>query len=526
MVTHFANLSAALQDAVCGDSRALQQSVPRFVTFSPSAVSFAHDLMQVFQHEHSQRGGAPLRVVLCHDGVAKFMTGDRSDKAASGGVCSVTEFVAQTLVSLSPKMSLQIAKLCPEQGYPPSLELATEESCARLARALSLPGLAPDVVIACGSGSLTDVVKHAVFTIRSSSSSGGAGGPALCPAFWVVPTALTVTAFTSRFAVLGEEGHKVTKPSALADAVLFCGPIVSGAPKVLSAAGAGDLLAGAVSYADWYVASALGLASDYRPEPARLMMPFHNALFSEAQETAPDQHGHAFAQAETLAEALAAAGIAMNLGGSSAPQSGGEHAVSHVLDLLRHLSGRPRTAHGLQVALAAAATAAMHDWLDGVDFVPAGRVVRLEPAEVQELVERTFWLAPFSGSPAEFANVEQRKQWTEAKQAVLDSSCQRFVAAAQAKAEAWQQLYGRIGSLQEAWHEIQTERGRLAVPAARVSAALGRWGLPQCAEELDPPAHVAELRWAVRMSVFFRARFGIQDLVFFLGEDPVLAAAL
>ena len=515
--TDFVRLSQSLHDLGLDPSARLVPAVLRYCTK-------ATELAAVLSALQPESAGARLRIAICYDGVSKLCSGGGTSATMPSPMRTVDDLVAAALGEAFPGALLHHIVLDVSHGYPVPRELATHDAVARLVSALAFPDISgeeglPDVFLACGSGSLVDVVKHAVWTLEQRGWQR--------PALWVVPTALTVTAFTSRYAVLGHDGHKSTVPSALADAVVFCEPIVTGAPADLRAAGVGDLIAGHVSYADWYVASRLGLADDYRPEPAALMMPLHRFLLT-------DQMGDGSASTQTLtqththllAETLAAAGVAMNLGGSSAPQSGGEHAVSHVIDELRHISGRPRHLHGLQVALAALATASMHDWLDNVDFIPAGRVVAMNEDEMAAAVDRLFWLAPFSGSPAEFADPGGRLGWIDAHRAELEASCARFVESAVAKAAVWRDLKGRISHLQKEWPEIQRVRHTLCATSLNLAASMERWHLPLSTEELDPPAHVTELRWALRASVFFRARFGIQDLVFFLGEDPVFAAAL
>jgi glycerol-1-phosphate dehydrogenase [NAD(P)+] len=447
------------------------------------------------------------RVVLCVDGVTKSFSEE-------GCSFVVDDAVMQALGQAMPLAEILCVTLDPGHGYPAPTLLANNASSSRLEE--TLKAMAPHRVVACGSGSLTDVVKHAVHGLRQQGAAID---------FWVLPTALTVTAFTSRFAVLGEEGHKVTRPSALPDAVLFCMPFLSGAPPVLKAAGVGDLLAGHVSYGDWYLGHRLGVSPDYLSEPAELMMPLHSYLLdqdAQGGEKDPGTHG----QLVALAEVLAAAGLAMNLGGSSAPQSGGEHAISHVLDALRHLSDRPRHLHGLQVALAALATSALHDWLDEWDFVPTARLETFDASDLRDIVERLFWLAPFTGTPSEFVDSARRKDWIDERRDTLESFCHSMAHTAELKAAQWRSLKERWPAIQKEWPEIQRERRRLCASAAQMAQSMQRWGLPVCAEDMVPPSHVAEWRWALRMSVFFRPRFGVQDLVFFMGEDPVMAAAL
>ena len=51
----------------------------------------------------------------------------------------------------------------------------------------------------------------------------------------------------------------------------------------------------------------------------------------------------------------------MTLQGSSLPASGGEHLVSHTLDMMSHVDGVPHDLHGRQVGVSTILVAAMYE---------------------------------------------------------------------------------------------------------------------------------------------------------------------
>jgi glycerol-1-phosphate dehydrogenase [NAD(P)+] len=476
-----------------------------------SATEFCARLSAVL--DRVSRASADAQIVLVHDGVSKVCL----EPSLTGAHRDVMEFVqeclGQSLVGYPAlhKRDVVVLELSPKHGFPESRALATQAAAADLAQRLLAIGRDALVVVAIGSGSLVDVTKHAVWIAEQAGAEID---------FSVVPTALTVTAFTSAFAVLGDEGHKVTHASRLPDRTLFVLPVVEGAPKELTRAGVGDLAAGFVSYADWYLASELGLAHDYNPKAGSLMGDLQRSLLPGSVTVDEGQ------SMQELACILAAAGIAMNVGKSSAPQSGGEHATSHVIDLLRHLSGRERWLHGLQVGLTTQFSCSLYDWLRTIEFIPAARVMRFAQDELAEIVERTFWLAPFTGTPMEFVCAAERQAWIDAHRTLLDTELARIQAEAWTKAQGWTGVHARIHAVQERWPQIMADIEKLTISPNEFEQLARRWELPLFAEAMTPPGHVAEVRWALRFSVFFRRRFGIQDLVFWLGEDPVLAAAI
>ena len=59
-------------------------------------------------------------------------------------------------------------------------------------------------------------------------------------------------------------------------------------------------------------------------------------------------------------DALMLTGVAMTMVGTSAPASGGEHLISHSLDMLSSIDGRPHDYHGRQVGIGAILTAELY----------------------------------------------------------------------------------------------------------------------------------------------------------------------
>jgi len=62
-----------------------------------------------------------------------------------------------------------------------------------------------------------------------------------------------------------------------------------------------------------------------------------------------------------LTEGLLYSGISMVIAGTSSPASGGEHLISHALDMQADLAGRPHGYHGSQVGIATLFTAALYE---------------------------------------------------------------------------------------------------------------------------------------------------------------------
>ena len=127
---------------------------------------------------------------------------------------------------------------------------------------------------AIGSGTITDIAKHACHRFELAS---GASVPLLA-----YQTANSVSAYTSNMAPTFVQGVKRTLPSRYPDALVCDLETRRDAPYAMTAAGVGDLLAAAVSFADWYLAYCLGMDATYTPLAETLMGSLGDALLELA----------------------------------------------------------------------------------------------------------------------------------------------------------------------------------------------------------------------------------------------------
>jgi glycerol-1-phosphate dehydrogenase [NAD(P)+] len=242
--------------------------------------------------------------------------------------------------------------------------------CDDVTRAALGAGLpSADVLVAVGSGVVNDLTKWL------------AADHAL--PYAVMATAPSMNGYAAANVATTVAGLK-SLHHARAPRVIAADPaVLAAAPARLRAAGLGDVVARWVSTADWVVNHLLfgehldpalaGILDDLEPryldEPAAL------------------RRGEATA-IRALFEALILSGCAMTLHGSSLPASGGEHLVSHTLDMLADVDGVTHDLHGRQVGVATILAAAIYQELVAAAprFSPAGppfdaaRWGRLAPA--------------------------------------------------------------------------------------------------------------------------------------------------
>lgn len=166
--------------------------------------------------------------------------------------------------------------------------------------------------------------------------------------------------------------------------------IIRDAPYELTASGLGDILAKPISTADWrlnqflfgdyYCAKAVGLVADiehlYMDRPERIKAREPEAL-------------------DALFSGLLLTGVSMTMAGTSAPASGGEHMISHTLDMMSSLDGTEHDLHGRQVGLGTIVAAELYRRVLEIEspvFAPPGGDI-----------DRPFWGRLADATAAEYA---------------------------------------------------------------------------------------------------------------------------
>ncbi|TMD43600.1 MAG: sn-glycerol-1-phosphate dehydrogenase, partial [Chloroflexi bacterium] len=137
-------------------------------------------------------------------------------------------------------------------------------------------GTGASAVIALGSGTITDIAKHAAYLYDQRHPDQPRMVYICCP------TANSVTAYAANMAVLLKDGVKRTIPSRYPTAIVADLRVLASAPKEMTVAGLGDCCARFVAYGDWYLASALGLVDYYSEVPLALLDNLDSILLENA----------------------------------------------------------------------------------------------------------------------------------------------------------------------------------------------------------------------------------------------------
>jgi len=346
---------------------------------------------------------------------------------------------------------------------------------------------ADSAVLSVGSGTVTDIAKHACYVFQQEH------GTRPLP-FVVFQTANSVSAYTSNMAPTFVDGVKRTLPSRYPDVLICDLETLRDAPKSMTVAGVGDLLAAFSSYADWWLAHRLGLDDTYTEFAQTLMGPLDEIFMDQAQGL---QAG-TLASTAVLAKLIALGGLAMSLSHATAPLSGYEHVISHVLDLVAEQNHRPLAQHGTQVALTTLLTTAAYQiFLE--EFEPAE--VNLEncyptDAQMKARIEAAFQPLDPSGRVA-------AECWSDYR----------------LKLEAWHAHRADFEKVLRDWPDIHSQLHTLVKSPHVAADILHAISSPMRFADLTPAPAEAEVQFAFRNAPLIRHRFTLGDLFVFLNWD-------
>eukprot|EP00741_Cyanophora_paradoxa_P024480 tig00022075_g23637.t1 len=489
----FQLLDDVLRDSGLASDPAWQHVLP-FVRWSASADDATRELKAFLVQRRPDALNEPLLLLV--DGVPKKYRGTTElvDDVVLAS-CKNAGFAKAELVNASDAVGVK-----PEDLH------ASVQNLPALRKLLREKAVGGSVCVLC-TGTLSDLTKHAMHL------EGMTGTPLV-----VFPTAITVTAFTSTFAVIDDAGKKASLVSRCPDANFFVYPIIEKAPVALSRAGYGDMLARLIAYGDWYLAWELGMVERYDEQAFRVTAPFMDLLKSISSGFAGEKLDEGTAKAS--AACLVMAGIAMSTSGETTPLSGYEHEISHALDFLRYTARDPLVLHGEQVALACLTSAAGYDWLLSLPNLDETEVRVPGPEEVARdcavLVESAPFVvepgAPHALPPAARAAAERAGRGFAAELVYKNERFQAVVEGRGPRGTSW-------ASFQARWPEIRAHLRTLVTPYSEVRKLVAGAGIATAPEGLDVSPHVTrqQYEWAVSFAPYVRKRFALSDVLYWCG---------
>ncbi len=199
-----------------------------------------------------------------------------------------------------------------------------------------------DAYVAAGSGVVNDLTKW-LAAERDKP-------------YAVLATAASMNGYTAANVAPAIDGVKSLCPARAPRIVAADPRVVCNAPVRLTTAGLGDVVAKPVSTPDWLMNHVV-FGEDYSQDIADIITGVE-PLYLERPEAIRNGEASAI---EALFRALILSGCAMTLQGSSLPASGGEHLISHTLDMKAHVEDKSHDLHGRQVGVATVFAAALYE---------------------------------------------------------------------------------------------------------------------------------------------------------------------
>ncbi len=391
-----------------------------------------------------ERAGAPAPVILSDGGPYRTPAGPVVDRLAGQlGDCPVIQLGTGTVRADEETVERAVAEVGPDR-----------------------------LLVSVGAGTLTDIAK---VTAQRTGSRHVA-----------VQTACSINGFVADRSVLIIAGAKRTVVSRWPDMLIADTDILTAAPAPLNLAGVGDLSTVPNAVAEWQFAARLGHGPAYDPavvEDVLAAMPTLPTLARAARDAEP-------AGLADLARLLAASGLSMGIVGSTAPASGSEHAVSHLLEMALAGQQRPAAPHGMQVTVATRLALRVWQLVNGTIRSTRAHIEVPDESASREAVERAF---------AELGEKTVEECWT------AYSAKRNWLLAHQSDVEA----------VVAEWDAFTRT---LTLPTPEdfdgVSHASG---LPTRAEDLGGGYDDGLLFWALRNSQLLRERISIVDLADLLG---------
>ena len=187
------------------------------------------------------------------------------------------------------------------------------------------------VLIAFGSGTIHDLTRYTAFKLNIP--------------FLSVPTAASVDGFASTVAAMTFKGFKVTIPAKAPLAIFADTAIISRAPRYLTAAGVGDLLAKFTALVDWKISHLL--TGEYLCDKIVTITEEALQTLLNVIDDLALQKEEAF---EPLMYGLILSGLGMQMIGNSRPASGAEHHLSHLWEM-HVINDEIKALHGEKVGV-------------------------------------------------------------------------------------------------------------------------------------------------------------------------------
>jgi glycerol-1-phosphate dehydrogenase [NAD(P)+] len=316
----------------------------------------------------------------------------------------------------------------------------------------------PCILVAVGSGVINDLTKWSGF--------------ALDIPYAAVATAASMNGYSAANVAPTVKGVKVLVRGTAPLAVFAEPQVIEQAPFEMTASGFGDALAKCMSGADWLMNNYL-FGEHYCPLCSGIVDSLEGFYLKRPEDIKERKP----AAIEGLFKGLFWSGVAMTLTGSSAPASGGEHLLSHTLDMVSTCNHLPHDLHGRQVGIGTIFSAALYEHLMAME--------EIRPASLPAGIDADFWRLPIQ-------KMAVMEQW-QAKRGELDKMGKTL-----SNRERWQELKSRLSPILRPPSEVKDLLTRAGAASTAADIGCSRQRLSEALlhmHEIRKRCTVVDLAW-------------------------------
>ena len=268
-----------------------------------------------------------------------------------------------------------------------------------------------DLMIAVGTGSITDMIRYTSYKLR-------------LPCF-TVATGAPMDGFAASIGIVNVNNLKATMTAHNSEVIIGDTDILKTAPYRMTVAGYGDLIGKLTCLNDWELAHIIN-GEHICPKIVELVKDCVSSVLGESvrvKEKDPQVLG-------SVMSGLVLSGSAISLYGDSRPASGAEHHMSHYWETIMDQRGGGRAMHGEQVAVGTVLVLMLAKELLGIkpDFEKARAFARsYDEAAWAKEIERCYGAAAGEvfeiEAKAQKNNIEKRLQRIDSMEKNWSAMC-------------------------------------------------------------------------------------------------------
>ncbi len=189
-----------------------------------------------------------------------------------------------------------------------------------------------DVIIAVGTGSISDIIRYLSYKLHLPCIT--------------VATAAPMDGFAASIGILNVNNLKATMQAHTSELIFGETGILQSAPYNMIVAGLGDLLGKLSCLNDWKLSHIIN-GEHYCEKIAQLVEGCVRSVLRDASRV----RDRDAVVVERIMSGLVLSGVAISLYGDSRPASGSEHHMSHYWETIMEQQGKSHAMHGIQVAV-------------------------------------------------------------------------------------------------------------------------------------------------------------------------------